>query len=377
MLFHASCVGKKCEIENLTDRKCLDSTLLYKADSLKTIAIGSDITANPLSSQFYDNNGITEYILLDENKLYFFNYETGMLSRQMKISTSEDTGCGILNNYSGFFYHTADSIFVYNYRLKRVFLIDSTSNINNKWNILRKDLAKYPVDPESLTSSPILFVNNHLILSGTEHGQPADATFDNKPISCIINLATNEVTYGGGYPQQYRDCNFGGVYFNEIFHTVNNDKNVILYSFQADHYVYQYNDNVSDGKMIYAGSRYIKKIESSNLSFLELYKNKDKRIEYYVSQPSYMNILYDKYRKLYYRIASTPLYNWNVEKRTFQKPFSIIVLNTAGEILSETPIFENYELLNLHNMHVTHEGIIIQKNNKDENNIYFELYKIK
>ena len=78
---------------------------------------------------------------------------------------------------------------------------------------------------------------------------------------------------------------------------------------------------------------------------------------------------------MYYRIAQHPLLDW--DGGNFVKPFSIIVMNEEGELLCETPIVEDYSSLNLHNMHVTEEGLLIQRKTKDENVIEFVKYVIE
>ncbi|WP_394332194.1 DUF4221 family protein [Parapedobacter koreensis] len=52
-------------------------------------------------------------------------------------------------------------------------------------------------------------------------------------------------------------------------------------------------------------------------------------------------ILYDKYRKVYYRISTVPLLNWEPTDSKFEKPLSIITIDEPGKILSESPVFQN------------------------------------
>jgi hypothetical protein len=370
-----SCKQKVEYVINLKEYVINDSTLLYKTVLSKNIHVGDSITHFPLVSQLYDKNEIVEYIILDKNKLHFFDYNTGSLKKTHYINSSSTTGCGVLNNYSGFYYHSPDSIFIYNYKLKYVFLIDSLSNIKKKWNVIDKNLAKYPVDPEALTASPLIFTEGIIILSGSALGQPKDASETNKPISCLINTNNDSIKYEGCFPEQYRKENFGGVYLNSIYHSKGKD-NSIIYSFPIDHYLYLYNDDYSNENKIYAGSRNIKMITSSSMSSIDIFVNKNEGIKYYVGQPSYKNILYDRYRDLYYRIATIPLSGWKESDKTFKKPFSILILNGQRALISETPIIENYNELNLDNMHISPEGLIIQRITNDENILNFEIYKI-
>lgn len=344
-----------------------DSIMLCRQDSTIKIWIGEKLNPQPIVSQVFSSETSEMYILLDKNELSFFDLESGKLLRTKKIEK-----CGNLNNYSGFLY-MKDTTFIYNYKNKDVYMLDSAFNIKSSWNVRDKSHVKYPVDPEALVSSPILYYNNQIMLSGSGLGQPDDATSENKPTSCSIDLVTNTIKYGGSYPEQYRKADFGGVYFNTIYHTVTKDGNYV-YSFPADHFVYFYSSDFSLLYKHYMGSRYVAEICSSDSDSFMLFKEKRKRIEYYISQPSYANIIYDKYRNLYYRIAEHPLLNWT--DGNFIKPFSIIVMNDKGKIISETPIVKDFSNLNLHNMHVSKAGLLIQKRDSKENVIEFVVYKM-
>lgn len=344
-----------------------DSTMLYRQDSTIKVWIGERLNPEPIVSQLFSNETSEIYIMLDENELSFFDLKSGKLLRTKKIEK-----CGNLNNYSGFLY-MQDTIFVYNYKNKDVYMLDSAFNIKSSWNLKDKSHIKYPVDPEALVSSPILYYNNKIMLSGSGLGQPDDATAENKPTSCSIDLVTNMIKYGGSYPEQYRKADFGGVYFNTIYHTITKEGNYV-YSFPADHFVHFYYSDLSQLCKQYMGSRYVSEICSSDLDSFILFKEKRKRIEYYTSQPSYANIIYDKYRNLYYRIAEHPLLGWT--NGNFMKPFSIIVMNDKGKVISETPIIKDFSNLNLYNMHVSKAGLLIQKRDSNENLIEFVIYKI-
>lgn len=343
-----------------------DSVMLCRQDSTIIIQIGERLNPEPIASQIFGNETTEMYIMLDENKLFFFDLLSGKLVRTQKIE-----GCGKLNNYSGFLYMN-DTTFVYNYKSKNVYMLDSVFDIKLSWNIKDKS-SKYPVDPEALVSSPILYCDGKIMLSGSGLGQSNDATSENKPVSCSVDLKTNEVKYGAGYPEQYRNADFGGVYFNTVYHSVTESGNYV-YSFPADHFVYVYSSDFTQLGKYYMGSRYVSDICSSDIDSFTLFKEKRKRIEYYVSQPSYANIIYDKYRNLYYRIVRHPLKNWT--GGNFIKPFSIIVMNANGQVISETPIVNDFSELNLHNMHISKDGLLIQKRNSNENLIEFVVYKI-
>ncbi len=345
---------------------CNDSTALYRENNNTSYCIGNFINPSPLSSQFFEDNNRTEYIIMDDNKLFCCNQDSVM--RVLDISK-----CGTLNNYSGFLY-LKDTIFVYNYKNKELFLLDSLCNIKKSWKFNKFSAnEQYTIDPEAIISSPIKFDYPYIYLSGSRLGQIPLNKRKEIFLSCRIDIESDEIVYGSMYPEQYSEADFGGVYFNQVYHTYAEISNNLVLSFPADHCIYLYDKNLKKFQKHNMGSRYSTNINSSNYNSLELFIDKELRIKYYISQDSYGNILYDKYRDVFYRIARHPLSNW--DGGNFVKPFSIIVMNREGIIKSETPILKDYTKLNLNNIHVTKKGLMIQKMASDENIIEFVTYK--
>lgn len=344
---------------------CNDSTTLYRESQNISFNIGDFINPSPLSSQLFINNNKIEYVIMDDNKLFCCTQDTIM--RILDISK-----CGNLNNYSGFLYKK-DTIFVYNYKIKELFMLDSLCNIKKSWkfNTPTKN-EQYRIDPEAIVSSPIKFDYPYVYLSGSRLGEIPMNKREKLLLSCRINIENDEIIYGVMYPEQYSRANFGGVYFNQVYHTYTETQKNLVLSFPADHYIYVYDDELKNFHKYNMGSRYSININSSSQKSLELFTNKEQRIKYYISQDSYGNILYDKYRDVFYRIARHPLPKWNGD--TFIKPFSIIVMDKEGIIKSETPILKDYATLNLNNIHVTERGLMIQKKNDNENKIDFITY---
>lgn len=366
LLFFNSCEKKIIQVKN-EGTVATDSTLFCQQDSTIKIQIGEHLIPKPLVSQFVENEKENMfYVILDENALHWFDVKTNELLRTNKINN-----CGNLNNYSGFLCK-GDTTFVYNYKQKMVYMLDPSFKTIKHWSVINGESHKNTFDPEALTDSPILYFQDRIILSGTKLGLLKKDEKEH-PVSCNINISNNKIIYGINYPDQYVEGDFGGVYFNTIYHALGDDNNC-LYSFPADHYVYSYSTDFSTYRKFYMGSRYTPTINSSDCNSLELMKDKDLRIKYFISQHSYSNLLYDQYRKVYYRIAQHPLTGW--ERGAFPKPFSIIVMDINGNLISETPIQKNYKELNLHNMHVTKEGLLIQMNTLDENVIEFAIFKL-
>lgn len=366
ILFNSCTNNTAYSISNPQSGSC-DSTLLHRDDSVVRINIGEYLNPHPLASQFYNDGIDNYYIMLDENNLYLLDLNSG---QQLKKDLS---CCGRLNNYSGFLY-LGDTLFVYAYKDKMAFMLNDKGDVMKKWLVKDKSLHKHSVDAEAITDFPMLYVPPKLFLSGTSLGSLEGKDLQEYPVECSIDLNKDVISYGIEYPEQYRLADFGGLYLNNVYHALA-DGGHLVYSFPTDHFVQFYSSDFSGKKSVYMGSRYADVIVSSIQNSFELFKDKDELIKYYISQHSYARILYDKYRGLYYRIAQHPLPDW--EGGNFVKPFSIIVMNEKGELLSETPIVKDYSSLDLHNMHVTEEGLLIQRRTENEDVIEFVKYVIE
>lgn len=342
-----------------------DSTKLLDENRLISISIGDRVSPMPSSSQLLTINGEEMYSILDENKLYIYNIDADSLTQTIDLSSF-----GTLNNYSGFTIVNMDSIFVYNYNKKTLYLTDNTAQQLNSWDIADPDGY---VDVEATSESPILYHYPYVVMSGSRIGHPDDKYGKDFHISAVLDLSNNIVSYKWRYPDSYSKGNFGGLYMNKIYQTINEKGDIVL-SFPISHEIIELQCNSDNERDIYLGSRYTKSIQSSDLNAIKEFWDKNKRIKYYTEQHSYANILYDKYRDVYYRIVRHPLKDWN--GGTFIKPISIITMSGKGELLSETAVISSSNDLIYHNIHISKKGLLIQKNTRDENKVVFKVFSL-
>jgi hypothetical protein len=317
-------------------------------------------------SQIVNHNDTECYAIFDENNLYFFDIWNSAQPTDTICFKNFET----FNNYSGFNYINNDTIFLYRYSSRKLFLSNALAETKRVWKIEDPDDV---VLPRALAYSPILYRPPYTILSGCRLGHPDDTYGDTFHTSAIINTDDSSINYECNYPEVYRHGNFGGVYMNEIFHTIDTDGRVV-YSFPADHNIYRLNTITHQVDSLYMGSRYTPAINSTTDAEMKILIDKDLRIKYFISQHSYSNILYDHYNHVYYRIARHPLNQW--DGGAFVQPISVIAMTTDGSILSETPIINYDGKLTCWNMHVCSKGLLIQEDNENEDIISFKLLQL-
>ena len=370
LLLTLSCNNNTFINNNRLELASSDSLTINNIPSIKKeIVVGDRITNHPLSSQIVEIEGKEKYLLLDLDNIYMFDWNSGMLEDSIHLGT------GMLNNYSGFSYISKDSILVYNYKTKKLFLVNQSGDIVHQIETpgIDKKASTY-VDIEAINSTRPLYVNKRIILSGSLFGNPQESPDHGERASISCSFENKQSKSSFPFPSIYYKANWGGVYMNNVFHC--KDNNSIIYSFPIEHYIYKCNNDFSCCDTIYMGSRYNNGIRECTFSSFQVIYDKDLRVKYYISQPSYGPILYDKEKECYIRIAYHPVNSWDGGDSFFQ-PFSIIVLDKKKSILMESSIINDYKVCDWGNLHICNDGIAVASlfKSNSEDIICFFCYK--
>lgn len=359
----SQCSSKDAFIVENQGSPAMDSLAMQCVDTIE-LHIGERIRPIPSSSQIIENESETKYAILDENRIALFD-----LLDDSTLTEIDLKECSPLKNYSGFQILNNDSIFVYNYSKKICYLTNWNGKVLNSQAIPEK-LTKM-ISPEALSCTPPLHPDGKIIISGTPISH--SVTNGEDPISISWDYKSHEMTPFASYSDEYTKAYFGGIYFNTIYQCCD-DSDLIAYSFPASNNIYRYNSNLEFLDSLYMGSRYTSQIVSQNGNVLDFLSDKDRRLEYFLNQSSYGQVFFNPTTKQYYRIAEQPLDELDSDKQ--RKPFSIIVMDKNGHLLTETPILNIDRTLINANSHIYKDGLIIQLESEDENIIKFVYYKM-
>lgn len=357
--------GIQCETIDILDSTMVD----INHYEIRKINVGEKITNKPMASQIVSMNGVDKYVMLDEYFLYVFDWQQGILEDSVSLRQ-----CGSLKSCSGFNYINSDSIIIYDDGKKIVFLIDSNGNIQKRWNIPRSgDYTKWVSSVDALNGTRVEYDNEKFLFSGSILGAISQVNSVTIPVSECLYKETGKWKPVVYYPELYMQYNWGGYYMNCVY-VAKDSQNRYLYSYPILDQILRYSNDFLSCDTMLMKSRYDKGLEEF-AGYDSSEEDETNEIRYYISQTSYSNIIYDSYRNIYLRLAEHPLQEWS-GKGAFCKPFSILVSNMDGEILSESSISTNYKKFCYYNLHVCKEGIVIAMENSDENNIYFACIKI-
>lgn len=372
MLTCFSCTDKRGNVQTVCEIP--DSTMMnVTGNVVHVIHVGDKITNMPLCSQIVVIDGREKYMMLDEANIYMYDWETGNLEDSIPTK-----GCGTLGNYSGFTYLSNDSIVVFNSTEETLFLINAKGQIvkNVRIRSNSEDLTKSVSTVSGLNACRLDFHGVKPVVSGFILGCMKEAKEIGRiPVSEEIDLNDGSCKPVVTYPDVYMEENWATVYMNNVYTACDRQGNT-TYSFPILNKVLRYNSDFTKCDTFIMQSRYERGIKPCDKSQDEIEADERIEKEYYVSQLTYANIVFDSYRDLYIRVVEHPLAGWKVKEK-FVKPKSFIISDCDGNVLSETPIVKDSKKMIASNMHICRKGLVIAVDNPDENNIYFRCFEIK
>jgi hypothetical protein bfra3_15608 len=309
------------------------------------------------------------------NSIYYYDYDSLKIRTVVHYEKEGANGVGLIQ---GFCYLNPDSIFVFCENMQTVYLTNEKAQV--KWRKLIPAQAIggpdfMPALPYLQTTSPLKYVDNKLVMQGG-NTETLYETATNSPITSIYDIEKDTVFFANNYPEQYYKYNWGDWAYKFPYYDLNERKKLLVISFPQDHFLYVYSIINGECLKYYAGSRLIKRINAydEKKEFIP-YLNDARIKDWYYSNPSYRTVIYDKYRRLYYRIGLLPreekmkgFYN--------MKPSVLIVLDDGFNYLGEALLPDDVDLWTTE-CFVSKEGLNIQVLTDDEDFYTFYQFKVR
>ncbi len=348
---------------NYDNKKENRNIFLSLSDS--SIRIPIDAQTYPQSGCSFAYNskmGVSYLVYLNKrfNEIHFYYINSLKLAFKVKIDLTGPNGVG--SKINGFWVHDIDSIYITPKARKIIFLINKKDEIiekikydNYSSNLRTKDKINRMMAFYSNTKTPLIILNHNLYISMLPGGNwnnyskeeltKTELTFSLNPINKQLNVLP--ITYP---LSAFNSNNLG---YSRIF-----ADGRFVYSFNSDHNLYVTKDHSKINKHI-AKSSYISSFERNpkNVSLQDIFLKQ-------CSTPAYIRIIYDPYRKVYYRIAYPGVsVNKNDNLRELIKyipVFSIIILDQDFTKIGETMMPENK--FNVSDIFVAKEGLYVSEN---------------
>lgn len=290
-----------------------------------------------MSSLYIDKDG-REYFTfqkMGQNSIMFYDIATGEFALEVKPAVEGPDGVAFFHGYA---IKSLDSIFLASLAREEISLIDRNAKLKDGfyYGLTDDSIEIHPNAFRSKTYNAPLFVDNTMYFMPTNNRHS-----EHRPMCILINLTTRSVRALAGlsYPDFPGWDNKAKSYGFE--QNVSRDFNgkEFVYAFHFDEDIYIVSMDHSSIERVKVKSRYVDKInlpdDYGNLTAEDLCAN-----------PNYGNLLYDKYRNVYYRIAHPAT---EIEKdikgmellQYGRKNFSIILLDKDFNIIGET-LFPDY-----------------------------------
>lgn len=284
----------------------------------------------------YHNND-TSYLLVLNNylqQLQIYNLTTQNIQSSRKLADLDIFKNPDYGEINSIYFHNFDSIFVA--QEYRISIINYQETIYSKpINDLKNN--KLPQNYyANLDHAPIYFdqalkgvvTQNYCAACGF-----SDIKYYKSSIESLISIESDQIiNFPIQYPTLYTNNYYG--FANHIFRTVKDS--LSIFSFPIDPNIYIYNRREDSLRIIGGKSRY--QLNAAIPLSRKLKKDSNKKLEHLASVPFYHQILYDPFRKLYYRFFSKEL-NIKNDDGTYNnwgdKEIVLMVFNENFDLLDE------------------------------------------
>lgn len=355
----------------------IDSYELKNTNEIKKFRLDDDVRYNAFYLYtFSDKQGKSYLSFLNyrTNQLLFYDWNTQDFLFKVELPAEGPNG---VTQISGYYIKNFDHIYVSTYAYKGLLRVDTTGQIVQKIPY-GKTPDGYEVLPSYTPSShpyiaPVFIGDAKMCI--TQPSVPRFRAANETPISVVIDTLKRTCE---GLPMTYsllndEEMEAGNLQFSRIF----NGKDFI-YSFYVCEDVFVVSMDHSDIRRVKVKSRHID-------SPTEQQKDTEQGPRLYLELPRYGDLIYDSYRKVYYRFAYPKVslnkdMNWWGKAVYGRKKFSVMVLDEDFHVIGETLFPEG--IYNSFVFFINKDGLYISRDYKigmaeqSEDYLTFELFQL-
>lgn len=259
------------------------------------------------SLQYNPKKNELSFFEQSQTKLYVYDFATRQLKHTFTFAKEGPNGTGNYNRLLGHHYINPDSIYLFNNSTFALMAFSGENRIKQEFRLNGYDNSQLVAFPDVRCLRPLVIVGGKAIIMGVSVGlNPVDNHTKLNQLR-LIDLETGEITYTLPRSERYNQGYWGNVMLYQAYYDYNPDTEELVCATGLDHELFIY--DLKTGKIRTVDAR----IEGFPNELKPLRKDKDERVSkeeakrYEWTTPSYYCILYDTYRKRYYRFATPPL----------------------------------------------------------------------
>lgn len=329
---------------------------------------------------FVDKDG-TEYLTFQNNmepEILVYNMKKQTYMRTISFDREGANGIGW---FGGYYIKSWDEIYLPEMTRPEINIVNSDGRLLRTISYAETVQGKQTIPFISLTSvyTPMVFIGHQLYIPQTINLMHGSKALEESPVTVVLDTLTSKLKeLPFRFPQimsleDVKNKSLGSEYsYSRCF-----DGNNFIYSFFFDENIYVTPPSHKRIDKIVVKSRYI-----NELKFVDRTPDDLNLVAKALSElPFYSNLIYDKYRNVYYRFVF-PKVDLPTNETDYAEiwqmgrtKFSIIILNDQFEVIGETLFPENVYVSTQY--FIRKEGLYIgtsfPKNpNFDENTLSFQ-----
>ena len=343
IFFTAILLLSSCKKGNVTEAPSVSyNYTLSPTQKIKSFALDSETRYNGFYLYPFTDRQGKEYLSFlnyRTNQILFYDLNTCDFLFKVDLDKEGPNGLSIV---SGYYIKDFDNMYVSTYIYSGLIKVDTTKRIIQKvpYGTTKEEYKIVPsYTPSSHPYVPPIFIGSKLYITqmAADHIYPASKT----PVTVSIDTLTHKCetmpfTYGDIFTTEQLSTRETAC--SRIF-----NNNQFIYSFQIDENIYVASIDHETIRKINIKSKYINNIPNDKIP-VDFNQGAKQNLEV----ARYGDLIYDPYRKVYYRLAypDTELENtiqWRGRAVYGRKKFSIIILDQNFNIIGETLFPEKFQ----------------------------------
>jgi len=313
--------------------------VLQPANEYKEYVIDAESELSTLNLYTFEDHG-HEYLTFPVHKkraILIYDLLSGKLVQNFFFNVEKPRGIG--TELYGYYAKDMGHIYVPDFNEKAIYETDTTGVFKKtiNFNVTDDGLIPMPAYYNNLHNVQLTFIGNKLYIPQQLNASLGSSWVEKSPIGITVDTVSGNVRkLPMNFPplipsKELKNCIEGSLPYSEVF-----DGKRFIYSFSMDENLYVVSPDHHNIQKIKAKSKYI-----PELKFRKIPSDFSKTLKTTCEAATYGNIIYDKYRQVYYRFAYPESELDDNEDflrilNSGKKEFSIIILDKNLKILGET-----------------------------------------
>jgi hypothetical protein len=334
-----------------------------------------------------DASGARIFTLLNphKNAIYFYDYESGTYIGDTRF---EREGPNAVMSLAGYYVKNMDSIYVHDRPVTEIALTDSAGHVKQRISLRgsfanvenKRDpqWARYYPQYLIYTVTPFIEIGEKLLVTGLSPFSIPDSLIDRFRFTACVDMKTGDVEFLHTYPDELYGSGANWAYeFPTHVYPVLSPTGELIHSFPVSHDLYITEWDKPSYRKVYAGSNTAKTISSIDRE--QRGTPDEEVIAHYFREDLYAAILYDSWRRVYYRYLQKGISDGAPGTPVGRKPVIVIIMDEQFNYLGETLIGTGEEW-KWENSFVTEEGLNIEyvdDSDTDEEFLHLKIFTVE